>query len=118
LQLAAELCGSCRVLAIDLLGFGASQKPPGVDYGPRLWQQQLCDFLAEFCAEPAVLVGNSIGSQARSSLSLLAGHLKCEVAPFCVLLRHRRFVITRLKRLAAQCGPTVLFCMTSRTNCI
>ncbi len=49
-----------QVFALDLLGFGASDKPP-LDYDLELWQQQLRDFWAENIARPTVLVGNSIG---------------------------------------------------------
>jgi pimeloyl-ACP methyl ester carboxylesterase len=57
-----------RVLALDLLGFGASAKPD-VPYSIDLWRDQLLDFVAQTC--PAmengprprpVLVGNSLGS--------------------------------------------------------
>lgn len=47
--------------AIDLLGFGRSDKPL-MDYSTELWRDQLLEFLAEFCDRPAVLIGNSIGS--------------------------------------------------------
>jgi pimeloyl-ACP methyl ester carboxylesterase len=49
------------VYAIDLLGFGRSDKPL-LDYSTELWRDQLLDFLAEFIDRPAVLIGNSIGS--------------------------------------------------------
>ncbi|NJK99841.1 MAG: alpha/beta fold hydrolase [Spirulinaceae cyanobacterium SM2_1_0] len=58
-----------QVFALDLLGFGASEKPP-LDYCLELWQQQLHDFWAENIARPTVLVGNSIGGLL--SLMLLA----------------------------------------------
>ena len=50
-----------RVFAIDLLGFGASDKPP-LDYSLGLWQQQLKDFWEVHIAEPTVFIGNSIGA--------------------------------------------------------
>lgn len=60
-----EASGACvldvQVYAIDLLGFGRSDKPL-IDYSTELWRDQLLDFVAEFCDKPAVLVGNSIGS--------------------------------------------------------
>jgi pimeloyl-ACP methyl ester carboxylesterase len=49
------------VFAIDLLGFGGSAKPI-LDYNTGLWRDLVKDFLAEFVKEPAVLVGNSLGS--------------------------------------------------------
>lgn len=49
-----------RVFAIDLLGFGGSDKPP-LNYTLELWQALLQDFWAEQVKQPAVWVGNSIG---------------------------------------------------------
>lgn len=58
------LAESCRVYAIDLIGFGGSAKPtPGVqiEYTFETWGQQLTDFCREVVGTPAFLVGNSIG---------------------------------------------------------
>jgi pimeloyl-ACP methyl ester carboxylesterase len=78
------LDGLARVYALDLLGFGASDKPPSrldgepegpglVHYGFDLWAQQVVDFVAQVVARPAAndagapplpplhLIGNSIG---------------------------------------------------------
>ena len=52
-------CG--QVYAIDLLGFGRSDKPL-MSYSIELWTEQLLDFLSEFVSQPSILVGNSIGS--------------------------------------------------------
>lgn len=49
-----------QVFAIDMLGFGASEKP-GLDYSLELWEAMLADFCREKVQAPAVLVGNSIG---------------------------------------------------------
>lgn len=43
--------------AIDLLGFGWSEKAL-VDYEATIWMEQVSDFLREIVKEPAVLVGN------------------------------------------------------------
>ncbi|KAG0621158.1 hypothetical protein M758_4G273800 [Ceratodon purpureus] len=56
------LAESHRVYAIDLLGFGASDKPTNIEYGPDLWAELVCEFAKEFAGEGSVLVGNSIGS--------------------------------------------------------
>lgn len=50
-----------RVYALDLLGFGDSDKPP-LDYSLELWETLLRDFWQERVGEPAVFVGNSIGA--------------------------------------------------------
>lgn len=58
-----ELAQGHRVWAIDLIGFGASDKPlPGeVDYTFETWAAQIGDFCREVIGEPTLLVGNSIG---------------------------------------------------------
>uniref|UniRef100_A0A832H4L7 Alpha/beta fold hydrolase n=1 Tax=Oscillatoriales cyanobacterium SpSt-402 TaxID=2282168 RepID=A0A832H4L7_9CYAN len=58
------LAESCRVYAIDLLGFGASAKPtPNLEasYTFETWAQQVADFCREVIGESAFLIGNSIG---------------------------------------------------------
>ncbi len=60
-----------RVYAIDLLGFGASDKPT-LDYSLDLWLEQLTAFWQEKIQEPTVWVGNSIG--ALLALMMLAQH--------------------------------------------
>lgn len=49
------------VYALDLLGFGASEKPP-TPYQVRLWVEQVFDFWQTFINQPTIVVGNSIGS--------------------------------------------------------
>ncbi|KAI3856032.1 hypothetical protein MKW92_037715 [Papaver armeniacum] len=55
---------SNTVYAIDLLGFGDSDKPSDFAYTMELWAQLILDFLDEVVQKPTVLVGNSIGSLA------------------------------------------------------
>ena len=59
----AELQSNFEVYAIDLLGFGRSEKPK-IQYGGNLWRDQLNDFIAEVIGEKAVLAGNSLGGYA------------------------------------------------------
>jgi pimeloyl-ACP methyl ester carboxylesterase len=63
--------GGYRVFALDLLGFGGSDKPT-LEYTVELWETLLVDFCTELVQEPAVFVGNSIGGLL--SLMLLANH--------------------------------------------
>jgi pimeloyl-ACP methyl ester carboxylesterase len=60
-----------RVFAIDLLGFGGSDKP-ALDYSLELWQELLYDFWAAHIQAPTVFVGNSIGGLL--CLMMLANH--------------------------------------------
>jgi pimeloyl-ACP methyl ester carboxylesterase len=56
-----ELAKYYNVYALDLLGFGDSDKP-NVEYSVDLWVDQLYEFWQTFIGKPVVLVGNSIGS--------------------------------------------------------
>lgn len=57
----AALSEDHTVYALDMLGFGASEKAP-VSYKVNLWVDQVYDFWRTFIRQPVVLVGNSIGS--------------------------------------------------------
>lgn len=70
-----------QVYAIDLLGFGGSDKP-ALDYTLELWQQQLKDFWDAHIAEPTVFIGNSIGAL----LSLIVVTEYPEIAAGAVLI--------------------------------
>ncbi|MEM7579064.1 MAG: alpha/beta fold hydrolase [Cyanobacteria bacterium P01_A01_bin.80] len=59
----AELQHDFEVYAIDLLGFGRSEKSK-IQYGGDLWRDQLNDFITEVIGEKAVLAGNSLGGYA------------------------------------------------------
>jgi pimeloyl-ACP methyl ester carboxylesterase len=60
-----------RVFAIDLLGFGKSDKP-ALSYSLELWEDLLQDFWTNQIQQPAIFIGNSIG--ALLSLMMLAHH--------------------------------------------
>lgn len=55
------LAKSHKVYALDLLGFGASDKP-GIKYTMEVWRDLVVAFIDEFMDRPPVLVGNSLGS--------------------------------------------------------
>ncbi len=58
-----QLQQTFQVWAIDLLGFGRSQKPK-LQYSATLWRDQLHDFITEVIGQPVVLAGNSLGGYA------------------------------------------------------
>lgn len=60
-----------QVFAVDLLGFGGSDKAP-LNYTLELWQSQIKDFWTEHINEATVFVGNSIG--ALLALMLVTNH--------------------------------------------
>ncbi|OAY57421.1 pheophytinase, chloroplastic [Manihot esculenta] len=55
-----ELAKRYKVYALDLLGFGWSEKAI-IEYDAMVWRDQVVDFLKEIVKEPAVIVGNSLG---------------------------------------------------------
>ena len=105
-----------RVYALDLLGFGDSDKPR-LDYTLDLWQSLLNDFAQHQIQDAVIFVGNSIGGLL--TLMMLAHHP--EVAAGGVLLNAagglnmrpeeltlpQRFVVGSLKRLIThrRVGP-------------
>jgi pimeloyl-ACP methyl ester carboxylesterase len=67
----ADLSQHHTVYALDLLGFGASQKAAET-YQTTLWLDQIYDFWRTFIGQPIVLVGNSLGSSV--CLAIAAAH--------------------------------------------
>jgi pimeloyl-ACP methyl ester carboxylesterase len=67
----ALAAGGYKVFALDLLGFGGSDKP-AIDYTLDVWVELLQDFCTELVQEPAIFVGNSIG--ALLGMMVLADH--------------------------------------------
>lgn len=51
-----------RVYAIDLLGFGFSDKPAGVSYSADLYVELIADFIREIADAPAHIVASSLGA--------------------------------------------------------
>lgn len=58
-----ELSQYYRVWAIDMLGFGRSEKP-NLDYTGDLWRSQVQAFCEEVIQEPVFIAGNSLGGYA------------------------------------------------------
>ncbi|MGP6139127.1 MULTISPECIES: alpha/beta fold hydrolase [unclassified Jeotgalibaca] len=61
-----------HVYAMDMVGFGFSDKPTGdqVNYGKDLWTTQIIDFLDALDIEKVILVGNSFGGSLAFSTAL------------------------------------------------
>jgi pimeloyl-ACP methyl ester carboxylesterase len=72
------LADVARVFAIDLIGFGASDKPiPSIElaYTFETWAAQVIDFCREVVGTEAILVGNSIGAVVAMQAAVLAPDL-------------------------------------------
>lgn len=59
----AGLQENFEVWAIDLLGFGKSDKAKA-NYSGKFWSEQIADFIDQVIGRPTILVGNSIGGYA------------------------------------------------------
>jgi haloalkane dehalogenase len=71
----AALSAHHQVYALDLLGFGNSEKPPTF-YGTSVWVEQIFDFWRTFIQRPIIIVGNSLGAL----VALMATHLHPEMS--------------------------------------
>ena len=69
-----ELARSFRVLVPDIVGFGFTERPPGTQYGIKLWVRHLLDFLDALGVQRPILVGNSFGGALALALSLRNPH--------------------------------------------
>ncbi|NWF60132.1 MAG: alpha/beta fold hydrolase [Fischerella sp.] len=69
------------VYALDMLGFGASEKAC-VNYSIQLWVEQVYDFWKTFIRQPVILIGNSTGSL----ISLAAAAIHPEMVQGVVMM--------------------------------
>jgi pimeloyl-ACP methyl ester carboxylesterase len=55
------LASSFNVFALDLLGFGFSEKPGAAPYSADLYVELITDFIREVCSDPAQVIASSLG---------------------------------------------------------
>jgi pimeloyl-ACP methyl ester carboxylesterase len=93
-----------KVFAIDLLGFGDSDKAP-VDYSLQLWERLIIDFWQDHIGSPTVFVGNSIG--ALLSLMVVSHHPRVSLGAVLINsaggLSHRPSEFNPMMRWVMQC---------------
>ena len=71
------------IYALDLLGFGHSEKP-GLSYTQYLWESQIVDFAVEIMeATPMIMVGNSIGGGLSAGAAASLGKKICKGLVLC-----------------------------------
>ena len=61
-----------RVIAPDMVGFGYTDRPQGIEYGMPVWVQQALDLMDALGVERADLVGNSFGAGLALALAIRA----------------------------------------------
>lgn len=64
-----ELSKRFRVIAPDILGFGFTERPDGVQYGMDAWTKHLVDFLDALGLDRVSIVGNSFGGALALSIA-------------------------------------------------
>lgn len=69
-NVAAFTAAGYRVILPDLIGYGASSKPEGVDYTLQLFADTLFEALGALGVGEAVLVGNSLGGGVAMQIAL------------------------------------------------
>ncbi|AFY59810.1 alpha/beta fold hydrolase [Synechococcus sp. PCC 6312] len=89
------------VYALDLVGFGATEKPQA-PYDAYFWARQVHDFWQTIVQKPAILVGNSIGSL----IALTTALTYPEVAAGLVLISVPDPAV-RQEMIPAWCAPVV-----------
>ena len=68
----AALSDRFRVVAVDLPGFGDSDKPIGAPYDPRFFAEHMIDLLDTLGVDHADLIGNSLGGRVALEVALRA----------------------------------------------
>lgn len=96
-----------RVILPDLIGYGASSKPEGLDYTLQLFTDTLYDALRLHGIDKAVLVGNSLGGGIALQMTLdhpeFAERLIL-MAAGCVAPRESYFVMPGIAKMVSNFG--------------
>ncbi|KAH0900655.1 hypothetical protein HID58_040158 [Brassica napus] len=99
-----ELAKKYKVYALDLLGFGWSDKAL-IEYDAMVWTDQVIDFIKEVVKEPTVVVGNSLGGF--TALSVAVG-LPEQVTGVALLNSAGQFASESSKKQEEEAEETVL----------
>jgi pimeloyl-ACP methyl ester carboxylesterase len=62
-----------RVVAIDMVGFGETERPDGLRYGSKTWTDHVVAVLEALNIGAANFIGNSLGTSRDGSRSAYAG---------------------------------------------
>ncbi|MBU6393035.1 MAG: alpha/beta fold hydrolase [Sphingomonadales bacterium] len=96
-----------RVVLPDLIGYGASSKPEGLDYTLQLFTDTLYDALLQHGLTSAHLVGNSLGGGIALLLTLEHPEFTERMvlmAPGCVAERESYFVMPGISKMVSNFG--------------
>lgn len=94
-----------RVVLPDLIGYGASSKPEGLDYTLELFTNTLLDALRQHGVERATLVGNSLGGGVAIQIALDQPEFVEKLvlmAPGCIEERETYFAMPGIKKMVSD----------------
>ena len=97
----------CRVILPDLIGYGASSKPEGIDYTLQLFADTVFDALSQHGVTQASLVGNSLGGGIALQIALdHPGFVRSFVlmAPGCIEDQPEYFKMPGIARMVSNFG--------------
>lgn len=96
-----------RVILPDLIGYGASSKPEGIDYTLALFTDTMYDALRQNGIEHAILVGNSLGGGVALQMTLdhpeFTGKLVL-MAPGCIEEQAEYFKMPGIAKMVSGFG--------------
>lgn len=103
----AFVAAGYRVILPDLIGYGASSKPEGIDYTLQLFTDTLYEALQAHGITSASLVGNSLGGGI--ALQMTLDHPEFSerlvlMAPGCVAEREAYFVMPGITKMVSSFG--------------
>jgi len=106
-NIAAFVHAGYRVILPDLIGYGASSKPEGLDYTLQLFTDTLYDALRQHGVDKAHLVGNSLGGGIALLMTLDHPEFTNKLvlmAPGCVAERESYFVMPGIAKMVSNFG--------------
>jgi 4,5:9,10-diseco-3-hydroxy-5,9,17-trioxoandrosta-1(10),2-diene-4-oate hydrolase len=106
-NIAAFVAAGYRVILPDLIGYGASSKPEGLDYTLQLFTDTLYEALRAHGIERADLVGNSLGGGVALQMTLDHPEFTRNMvmmAPGCVAEREAYFVMPGIAKMVSNFG--------------
>lgn len=89
------------VYALDLLGFGHSQKIP-VLLGAEFWQEQVYDFWQTVIGRPVILVGHSLGALVALTATARHSEMTARLVLLTLPLARQELVVGWVDRLARR----------------
>lgn len=96
-----------RAVLPDLIGYGASSKPEGIDYTLQLFTDSLYEALVAHGIERAALVGNSLGGGVALQIALDHPEFVSSLilmAPGCIEERETYFAMPGIARMVSNFG--------------